>query len=163
MCPRVVLENLSEGKDGIESVMTGRDGRVLFVGKAKKGVELGHRNTKFTYLRSLHGTHTWRLNHLCYVLNAVASSKELPAKVIRPLTRVSLHAFSMELRSFKGACRAVLAALNAKIEDRRPFLPARARIKPRLTGVEIKSKVPSLAKIPLWDWLPSPQEDNWYR
>jgi hypothetical protein len=57
-----------------------------------------------------------------------------------------------------------LSALPAKIEDRRPFLTLQSRIKPHLTGVEIKSKVPSLAKIPLWDWKsPSYEEDDWYR
>lgn len=151
--PVMVLENLRKEGDNIQSVCTGRDGRVLWCGSTKL-TKYPDVTRKFTSFRYAPG---WgfvrRLNKLSYLFSVLAETG-LTAKSVKPLVRLSLQAFCLDWSHFKGLVKAILASLGTKIKVRRPSVINILRIKPRLTGAEIKSKLSGLANIPLWEYVP---------
>jgi hypothetical protein len=150
--PRVVRETLYEGDDGeLRSLCTGRDGRKVWDGPARKAQYRAAGESRFTFVRSLPRFQRYKSDRFSYIVSVLADYQPV-LKTVRPLTRLAVQFSQLDTKSFKGIVRAVIASIPTKIEVRHKAegrIPT--RVKPCLLGTEIKSISPMVA-IPLWDW-----------
>jgi hypothetical protein len=154
--PRVVLETVVpvEGDESNMIVATGRDGRVLWAGKAhKKSPEKGR---KFTFPWSgstITGQFRRKLKRFSYLTSCLAT-RELPKEAIKPLVRLAVQFERLKWKDFKGLCKCVLRTLVQKVTfDGYPGV-LHSRIKPYLTGKrKVLDRNPGIV-IPLWDYRP---------
>jgi hypothetical protein len=154
--PNWVRESIRELPDGtMQSVCTGRDGRILWKGTSK----LSRRPTidgKFTSFRfSLGKRVRKRLDRMSYLFSVLAENKPT-AKSVRPLIRLSLQWYSLQNKSFDGLLRKIKSSLGRNCQVRRPSsISSISKTKPRLIrGAEKKSNLIGLASIPIWDYFP---------
>lgn len=158
--PKLVLETLVEGKDGkLISACSGRDGRILWSGVTKL-VRYPDEKRKFSQIREQVPGLRGRARLLSHLLN-VLSEVGLREKAIKPLIRLAFQFYKLDHRFLKRICRKVIASLETNIIGRRQPSGNPLTVKPRLTGVEIKSKNQLLATVPLWDWVPAKKRGKW--
>jgi hypothetical protein len=153
--PRVVLETLVEGKDGLVSVCTGRDGRILWSGKTKflRHTDPGVVKRKFSSFRLSDGPFRARCDYFSYLVS-VLSQTGIPRKGVEPLVRLSLKLFDLSLPAVRRIGRKILSCLETKFQVRRKSVAHALPINPYLTGKVIKSRSELLVSVPLWDWRP---------
>jgi len=154
MIPRMVLESLGRDKHGEPiSVMTGRDGRVLWSGKTKMLRHSPEIARKFTSPWSNLSKSVKRKSARVSYLFRVFSEQRLPVKAVQPLWRLSLQLWKLKMDAFVRITRKILSCANLPICSRRTSegrFPT--QIKPYLVTGSEKQVLNGLITVPLWDW-----------
>lgn len=148
--PNVVLESLGKDKDGnIVSVMTGRDGRFLWSGKTKL-VRYPDTKRKFSYPWNYISKNEKRKSARFSYMIRVLSESSLDSKAIRPLVRLALQFWQLDMNAFVRIGHKILSC-TPTVVCRRSSVADALRIKPTLLGLEKPLNRFGLESVPLWD------------
>jgi len=151
--PRIVRESPGKGKDGeIISVMTGRDGRILYKGPRRKTHPVCEQG-KFSVPWFAVCEQKRKMVRFSFIVNAIAEIG-LPEKAVEPLIRLSLMIWRLKPKHCFGLMRKIIAIISTRQKVRRRSCPI-GRFKPiLLRGQEIRSDATVSGIIPLWDYVP---------
>nr|WPE03613.1 MAG: RNA-dependent RNA polymerase [Beauveria bassiana splipalmivirus 1] len=154
--PKVVLETIVPGK-GTEDdkvIATGRDGRILWTGKAhKKSPKEGRKFTFPWFGPNVTGQIERKSKRFSYLVNRL-SVEMLPKEAIKPLTRLAVQFHRLKWIDFKGLCKSVLSTLSQKVTFDGHSGVIRSRIKPYLLDKRKVLSSHSGIVVPLWDYRP---------
>lgn len=151
--PRIVLENLKRDSDGnLIVIATGRDGRILWSGKTKQLQYLTENQVKFsTPWSSTSKVEMVKAKRFSYLVR-VLSEHGAQECTIKPLVRLSLQYFRLNLPNFYGLVRKVLSTVISRIvRVDGPLRCYSLQSKPFLLRKR-KDLGLTLGTVPLWDW-----------
>jgi hypothetical protein len=160
--PRVVYESIKKDTDGVLiSVSTGRDGRVIHVGKTNKSLRyltegMGKFSSPWSSVSKLE---KWKAARFSYI-SVLVARMGLPEKAIKPLVRFASQFWKLGKESFKRFARYLVALISSGSMVRRTTgRDPLKQFKPTLTG-SVKILEHNLGSVPLWDWRPPKGNDR---